>query len=86
MSRACCKIAPRCAGEIAGWVVPSAVLALLPKCPMCVAAYVALATGFGVSIAAASYLRLSLLVACSAWLIYDAARRVRRILPRETNQ
>lgn len=48
--------ARRCLGVL-GWVVPSATLALMPKCPACVVAYIALLTGFGISLATATYLR-----------------------------
>lgn len=51
------------------WIAPAAVLALLPKCPMCLAGYIALATGFSVSLSAALWLRTGLLVACLCVLL-----------------
>ena len=78
MSRSCCTLARR-GGEVAGWIVPGVALALLPKCPACVAAYVALLTGVGISFSAASYLRIGVLVMCLMSLAYLAARRVLRL-------
>ena len=58
----------------AGWIVPGTVLALLPKCPACLAAYVALGTGLGLSFTAASWLHTSLIVASIALLGFTAVR------------
>lgn len=69
--------------DLTAKVVPVAILAVLPKCPACLAAYVALGTGIGLSLTAATYLRLWLIVACVASLMFFVVKimppRVRRI-------
>lgn len=62
-----------------GWLFPAALLALFPKCPACLAAWVAAATGLGLSFTTAGYLRILLGVACVAALLYWAVRVVRII-------
>jgi hypothetical protein len=68
------------------WIVSSATLALLPKCPACVAAYVALATGIGITLPAAACLRAVLVVLCAASLVFMAAMRLRRFIERGVTQ
>ena len=65
---------PRRGAKAAGWVLPSAVMVLMPKCPMCVAAYVAMVSGVGISMTAAAELRVGVLAACGAVLTYCAAK------------
>ncbi|HET9281283.1 MAG TPA: hypothetical protein VFR24_04910 [Candidatus Angelobacter sp.] len=65
--------------DIAGWVLPGATLILLPKCPLCLAGYIALGTGIGLSVPGATYLRLLLIVLCVITLSYVAVKQVSRL-------
>ena len=66
--------------DFAGWMVPGAILALVPKCPACLAAYLVLGTGVGLSLSAAALVRASLLILCIALLLYLAVKRLGRLV------
>jgi hypothetical protein len=66
--------------KTAGWVLPSAVMVLMPKCPACVVAYIAIVTGAGVSVSAAAHLRLLVLVLCVVMLVWMAAKPLLRLV------
>ena len=77
----CCEAEtppPRRGLKIAGTVIPTAVLVLLPKCPACIVAYLAMGTGIGVAVSTASHLRTLVLVLCVACLVSVAARQAFR--------
>jgi hypothetical protein len=83
---ACCEAAgarntptwARRAREFFAWVLPSAILVLMPKCPACLAAHVALWTGLGLSLSTATYLRWALLFVCVASLLFLIVKRLVR--------
>ena len=70
--------ARRCCREAGGWVLPGVGLVLIPKCPMCVAGYIAMFTGVGVSMPVAAGLRWAMLGLCLAALAYVVGRTVVR--------
>lgn len=60
MTRQCCR--GRRISATAASILPGALLVLLPKCPMCLAAWFTVATGLSMSAAAASHMRGLILV------------------------
>ena len=67
----------RRAREFAGWIIPGTLLALMPKCPMCLAAYVALGTGLTISCSSANILLCMLTTLSIGTLAWCAIRRIR---------
>ena len=62
------------------WILPGTILALIPKCPICLAAYLALWTGIGLTLPTATFLRWSLMLVCICSLLFLVVRRARRWL------
>ncbi len=84
MDGACCmggrpsrRLAPRLSGPLAA-VLPGALLVLLPKCPLCLAAWLTVITGFGFSAAGAAWVRGLLVTTSVAAVALTVASIVRR--------
>jgi hypothetical protein len=74
-----CRERPAASRKWPMWIcglLPGAALAFLPKCPACLAAYVAVGTGLSMSIPAASGLQAILLSLSTASILYLFARGV----------
>ena len=65
--------------ELFAWVLPSAILVFVPKCPACLAAHLTLWTGLGLSFSTATYVRSALLFLCVASLLFLILERLDRI-------
>lgn len=66
------------------WALPITTLALIPKCPACVAGYVLLLTGFGVSLPMAGNMRLALIASAAIIIVWLLARSAIAALRRNT--
>ena len=64
--------------KAAASILPGAVLILLPKCPLCLAAWLTVMTGVGFSAASAAWMRGMLVVFCVTAVALAAAPIVRR--------
>jgi hypothetical protein len=56
------------------WLFPATLLVLMPKCPLCVVAYVALFTGIGITVSTARLVQILMLAFCLTSLAYLAVR------------
>ena len=64
------------AREVAEWIVPGTLLALMPKCPMCLVAYVALCSGLTMTSSSAHILMRTLTALCIGTLALFVIRRL----------
>jgi hypothetical protein len=71
---------PTRAARSFSWLIPTAILALLPKCPLCIAAWMAVA-GLSLSLSTLTNLRTALIILCVISLIAFAAATLRRLIP-----
>ena len=71
------RLARRLSGAAAS-ILPGAVLVLLPKCPLCLAAWLTVVTGVGVSATAAARVRGLIVVLWVAAVALATAQIIRR--------
>lgn len=62
--------------ESTGWIATSAGLLFMPKCPLCLAGYMAVLTGVSIPYTQAMWLRTGLIVFCAASLAFLIACRL----------
>ena len=74
--RCCERQRWRRARTMAEWLLPGALLAVLPKCPFCLAAYIALGTGLAITPASASLLLRALTAICIGALALCLLKRI----------
>jgi hypothetical protein len=60
------------------WSLPAVILVLLPKCPACLAAYIALGTGVSLTVTASAHLRIVLIFISAAAIVLNVLWLVRR--------
>lgn len=84
MTAACCSARRRRGRELARWCLPAALLALVPKCPACLVAYLAAATGLGLSLTTARWIGALVMAACLGGLCYLAVSRL--VAPRRMSR
>lgn len=65
--------------DAALWAVPAVVLALLPKCPVCLAAWIAVLSGIGVTLPVAASIRWALVAASVVAMACLAVRQAARL-------
>lgn len=75
---ACCMGGTRRLLKPASSLLPAALLVLLPKCPLCLAAWLTLATGLSVPAGSAAVIRDLVLALSVAIAAFGAAQMVRR--------
>lgn len=66
-------------GDAALWAVPAVVLAILPKCPVCFAAWIAVLSGIGVTLPVAASIRWVLVAASVVAMVYLTIRQAARL-------
>ncbi len=64
----------------AGWIIPGTMLALLPKCPLCLAAWLSLLFGIGLSATMATTLYITLITLCAVTALVFLIRQIRAAL------
>ena len=76
--------------RLAGVLLPGFVIVLMPKCPVCLAAYFTLLSGYGLSVASAGWVRSTLMVLCATTMamtvfssVVRAIRRRRHVVGRD---